>query len=70
MPVRSIRSLKASQEREMDTKGLNEFTKGVLMSLVTELADLKEHAQHIETSIVALAREHGLGTYVEKVMGS
>jgi hypothetical protein len=54
----------------MDTKGLNEFTARVLSSLVTELADLKEHAQHIETSIVALAKEHGLGAYVEEVMGS
>jgi hypothetical protein len=44
----------------MNTEGLNDFTKRVLLSLVTELADLKEHAQHIETSIFALAREHGV----------
>lgn len=50
--------------------GKNEFTKAMLMSLVTELADLKEQAQNIEATIVALAREHGLGTYVEKVMGA
>ena len=36
------------------------FTARVLSALVTELADAKENLQHIETSIVALATEHGV----------
>lgn len=44
----------------MNTNGLNEFTTRVLLSLVTELADAKEIVQRIETSIVTLAKEHGV----------
>ena len=36
------------------------FTARVLSALVTELADVKESAQRIEVSIVALAKEHGV----------
>lgn len=35
------------------------FTARVLSALVTERADAKENLQRIETSIIALAAEHG-----------
>ena len=44
----------------MDTKGLNEFTARVLLSLVNELADAREKFERIHTQIAALAKEHGV----------
>jgi hypothetical protein len=44
----------------MDTKGLNEFTTRVLLSLVTDLVDAKESVQRIEVQIAALAKEYGV----------
>lgn len=35
-------------------------TKGILLGLVTELADFKEHAERIEAAILALAVANGL----------
>jgi hypothetical protein len=37
-----------------------EPTKGILLSLMTEWADFKEHGQRIEEAIRALAVENGL----------
>jgi hypothetical protein len=50
----------ALRGRKMDTKGLNEFTTRVLLSLVTDLVDAKESVQRIEVQIAALAKEYGV----------
>lgn len=51
----------------MDTKGLNEFTARMLLSLVTDLADASENFERIQAQIAALAKEHGISMVVSPV---
>jgi hypothetical protein len=48
----------------MDTKGLNEFTARVLLSLITDLVDARENFDRIYVQVAALAKEHGISLVV------
>jgi hypothetical protein len=45
------------------------FTQRCLMSLISEIAERRDHIPHdIRVTVEALAKEHGLATYADRVL--